>query len=157
MEFKLSQDYIRKKIRGPFVNLFAMLVLPFAFALGTFVFEGIRHGIVVLIGIGFLFILSSIEAVKKSKLWRRLGSSISVSVEEGYILYKGQDGESKLYVEAIDSVRIKKKKGKVRLIIIKSNTGMKGHCQGFENMELLSEKIVSLVSEDKVRVSRSFF
>ncbi|PWQ95344.1 hypothetical protein [Leucothrix arctica] len=157
MEFNLSQDYIRKQIRGPFVNMMVISIPTVAFVVGNFVFESVMHGVAGLIVLVVILLILSIEAIKKSKYWKRFGPSISVSVHDDYIIDKGLDGESKIAVQAIDSVQVKMKKGDVRSINLKSVTGMNGELKGYENMKLLSEKISSVVGEDKVSVSRSFF
>jgi hypothetical protein len=121
------------------------------------VFESVMHGVAGLTALVVIFLILSIAAVKKSRYWKRFGPSISVSVHDDYIIDKGLDGENKIAVQAIDSVQVKMKKGDVRSINLKSVTGMNGELKGYENMKLLSEKISSVVGEDKVSVSRSFF
>ncbi len=149
MKFNLSEKYLRKRRRGPFVSaaLIALIGGLFCLANGSSLVAGISIVTLVVVfcsGLNWLGARRFLNDAKDHHL-EIIGENL---------VSRGNAYKAEIDLRKVDRLVLNKKRSGVSSIILKGSELQGTRIENYENMDYLAELIERVVGPDKVRVQR---
>ena len=149
MRFNVSEKYLRKRRRGPFVSaaLIALIGGLFCFASGSSLAAGISIVTLVVVfcsGLNWLGARRLLNSAKDHHL-EIIGENL---------ISRGNAYKTEIDLRKVDRLVLNKRRSGVDSIILKGSKLQGTRLEHYENMDYLAELIERVVGPDKVRVHR---
>ena len=149
MKFNVSEKYLRKRRRGPFVSaaLIALIGGLLCFASGASLVAGVSIVALLVVfcsGLNWLGARRFLNNAKDHHL-EIIGENL-VSRDSAY--------KTEIDLRKVDKLVLNKRRSRVDSIILKGSELQGTRLEHYENMDFLAELIERVVGQDKVRVQR---
>jgi hypothetical protein len=153
--FSFSEAEARKLRRGAFLPI--LVILPIAAMFGA---DSSKHQpthFLLTFGIGIIcaaviVLISSAAARKRAEAMSR----VTLSVGDGNLVWESPIGKSELYLRNVTEIAIRERRGRVRVVTLKSDDGTQSRLEGYENMDELARNL-SRQSNPDCTVKRGWF
>ena len=153
--FSFSEAEARKLRRGAFLPI--LVILPIAAMFGA---DSSKHQpthFLLTFGIGIVC-AAVIVLISRAAARRRIESMsrITLIVGGGKLVWESPIGKSELFLRNVTEIAIRERRGRVRVVTLKSDDGTQSRLEGYESMGELAKNL-SRQSDPDCTVKRGWF
>lgn len=153
MEFKLTQQYIRKRKSAGLFQIAAFTLITLVIAGAAFVNDP-GAGIVPIVAGGMIIAFWAVQGIKQYNLWSQRGPQIAISVHPDHILSRAPGQELRIQAQHIAKLKLQQRGNQLLSILLCYQNGKVEKLEGYEQMDQLARQLSNFVGQDKVKIAR---